>query len=153
MAHLSHLQWRIALLAAVAPATAGCIGLSVPLGAGAPATTGSIEAVAASAGPLPAGLAPSDAAVIGAAARRALATDDGQAQHWQNPVTGSSGTLQAAGEAEEDGVETCRLYAATVASIKGVHRYACRACRTVDGGVTIRSIAAAAPASVRAAGI
>lgn len=126
----------------------GCIVLSIPLGEvreGAPAVTGSIEAVAASADPLPAGLAASDAAAIGAAARRALAAADGQAmQHWQNPATGSSGTLQALGATQADGGEVCRLYAATVASIRGVHRYTCRACRAADGGVTIRSFAAAA---------
>ena len=147
MALLSRLQWRFAFLVILAPAAGGCIGLSIPLGETreAPAITGAVDATWARPFPLPAGLDASDAAVVAETARHALAASDGvTVQEWQNAATGSRGSLRALGDSEADGGETCRLYAATVTSLKGVHRYVCRACRTADGGVIVRSIAAAA---------
>lgn len=77
------------------------------------------------------------------AVRRALAGGaDEKSPDWHNPATGSSGTLAAIGEAEEDGGATCRIFASTVTSIRGVHLYTSRACRSPDGRVTVGPIEA-----------
>lgn len=156
MARFARLQWRIAIVVALAPAAGGCIGLSIPMGeskAAAPAVTGSINAAWTLPQPLPEGLAESDATAMAQAARLAFAADDPATETWQNPAIGSSGTLVAAGEVERLGNETCRDFVSTVTSLRGVHRYTCRACRTDDGQVAIRSIVAAGAQTPGAAGI
>jgi hypothetical protein len=157
MAHPPFNQWPIALALAAALAAGGCAGLSIPVGELAsegPAITGSTDAAWGLPGPLPASLAPSDAAAIAEAARHALAAESGPAVgDWTNAATGSSGTLAALGAAAEVDGETCRTFAATVTSVRGVHLYACRACRTADGRVGIRSIEAAGAGLPVTAGI
>jgi surface antigen len=156
MARFARLQWRIAIMMAIAPAAGGCIGLSIPMGepkAAVPTVTGSIGTASALPLPLPEGLAESDATAMAQAARLAFIADVPATETWQNPAIGSSGTLVAAGEAERLGNETCRDFVSTVTSLRGVHRYTCRACRTADGQVAIRSIMAAGAQTPGTAGI
>ena len=157
MARLPLLQWPLGLALALALSAGGCTGFSIPLGelaTASPAITGSTTVRSPVDPPLPAGLAVSDAKAIAEAARRALAGEGGrEAGGWTNRATGSTGNLVALGEAEHDAGETCRKYAATVTSIKGVHMYTSRACRSADGEVAIRSIEAARDQAPRTAGI
>lgn len=149
------LQWPMAASLALALSAGGCIGISLPLGEltdEGPAITGSISTAWQLPAPLPASLAPSDAAAIAEAARQAVAGGVEAAGGWTNADSGSSGSLVLLGEAEVDG-EICRTYASTVTSIRGVHIYTCRACRAADGRVSIRSIQASGAEMAATAGI
>lgn len=69
------------------------------------------------------------------AVRRTLAGigTEALAHAWQNPKTGSSGTITAT--AAEPGTSGfCRAFATTVADYRGIRRYRGEACQGGDGG-------------------
>lgn len=85
-------------------------------------TTGSVPATAAD------GVAPSDWEIV----RQTIAADPDyrtvQTQAWQNPRTGSYGTLKTdAGAPRSGGI--CRSFSTTVNDLRGVRLYRGEACR------------------------
>ena len=119
----AHAARRWVLAVALAPLLlAGCSVGPSPIGRQpAPITTGSIAAPVDLRGELPPTLAYSDAAGIGQAARAAFQQADGTPYAWENPRTGSSGTLQVATDANASG--DCHPFTTLVASTAGVHHY------------------------------
>jgi hypothetical protein len=114
---------RAAVLAVLALAVTGCAGVGgTPFGAGSGVSGGRgvIQAAVTDA------VDPSDWEAV----RRTLAKigTDALDLAWQNPKTGSSGTVTAmAAEPRSGGV--CRVFATTVNDLRGIRRYRGEACQ------------------------
>jgi hypothetical protein len=128
----AHSRSLLALIAVTA--LSGC-SMSVPmLGEDGPATTGSIAAPVQVQKPLPQTLAYSDATKIGQTAVAALWQVDNGAGEWVNSATGSSGTVEKHGEADQaESAADCRGFDTLVTSIGGVHSYSGKICRGENG--------------------
>ncbi|MHA1189249.1 MAG: RT0821/Lpp0805 family surface protein [Alphaproteobacteria bacterium] len=106
-----------------------------------PVTTGSLQSNVAVPGNIPETLAYSDARVISQVTARAiLDAVSAEPLQWTNGQTGSSGTWMALEEPAPSESGFCRLFGATVTSLKGVHRYFGKACRSKNGPVVVESL-------------
>ncbi len=126
----------------------GCAGITIPMGSltggDEPVVTGSVRPAATVPGDLPDSLAYSDARVISEVTSRSiLDAVSAEPLQWTNGQTGSSGTWVALEEPAESESGFCRLFGATVTSLKGVHRYFGKACRQGDGPVVVESLGSA----------
>lgn len=128
--------FRAAVLAAVLLTSAGCARLGLP-GAGTvdPVNTGAIKTAVTD------GVAPSDWEVVRQTIARAdTDVETVQVLAWENPQTGSYGTLNAkADEARADGI--CRVFSTTVNDLRGVRRYRGEACRPQGSNWKLTGIA------------
>lgn len=119
--------FRAAVLGGLALAIAGCSATAID-----PTETGSVVRATVTDG-----VDPSDWETV----RRTIAETGAGAldQAWQNPKTGSSGTVTAtAPEPRAGGV--CRTFATTVNDLRGIRRYRGEACRTGDSGWNLTGI-------------
>ena len=126
-------------------ALGGCAGVTIPMGNimgdPDPVVTGSVGAGFAVPGDLPETLAYSDARVISqVTAGSILDAVSAEPVEWTNGQTGSSGTWMALEDANNSDSGLCRLFGATVTSLRGVHRYFGKACRRGDGPVVVESL-------------
>ncbi len=124
--------FRAALLAFVAVAMGGCsqIGGAFTVGMAGDGRNFVAAAVADH-------VDPSDWEAV----RQALASlaEEARDLAWQNPRTGSSGTLTVTGTETRDG-DVCRDFATTLNDVRGVRRYRGEACRGDGGGWRLSGI-------------
>ncbi|MCP4381136.1 MAG: hypothetical protein GY798_06915 [Hyphomicrobiales bacterium] len=115
--------FRAAALIALALSAAGCSQLGMPLGSGLD------EAQAVAIGAVTDAVDPSDWEVVRQTiASAGRATAETGTLPWQNPRTGSYGTLQAKTvEPRQGGV--CRAFTTTVSDIRGIRSYRGEACQ------------------------
>lgn len=119
--------FRAAALGGLALATAGCSATAID-----PTHTGSVVRAAVTDG-----VDPSDWETV----RRTIAGIGAETldRAWQNPKTGSSGTVTAlAPEPRAGGV--CRDFATTVSDLRGIRRYRGEACQTGDAAWRLTGI-------------
>ena len=149
--HPRRLQQCLAV-SAIALMLAGCGSVNIALPSFAAADKPASQQTAASSvvvqEPIPETLAYSDATAIGTAAANDLLGAvtaegvDAEGVDWENGQTGSTGTVVALAEANQDDDKACRSFGATVISMLGIHRYFGKACQRAEG-VVVESIEAA----------
>lgn len=127
---------RAAAVAALALSLGGCAGLGLPFGGEMTASTASASG----------GLRPTlvKASVIDGVdssdwetVRRTIARVGGEAApgrvEWNNPDTGSTGTIADIKPAAKRGEILCRGFSTTVTDVHGVRRFLGDACQRTDG--------------------
>jgi surface antigen len=129
--------FRAGVLAVLLLSTAGCARLGLPSGAGMATAYADGAAINASVAD---GVDPSDWEVVRqTVAGIAPASGSGGPLVWQNPRTGSSGTLDAkAAEPGDGGI--CRAFSTTVNDLRGIRRYRGEACRPQGGSWQLTGI-------------
>lgn len=76
---------------------------------------------------------PSDWRMVKSALARIPADKPDTELAWQNPQTGSDGTITALAAMAKGGGPFCRAFATTVNDLRGIRRYRGQACQTNDG--------------------
>jgi len=119
--------FRAAILGVIALAAAGCSTTSLD-----PIQTGSVIRAAVADG-----VDPSDWETV----RQTIARIGAEAVDlaWQNPRTGSSGTLTALAAEPRTG-SVCRAFATTVNDLRGIRSYRGEACRSENAGWRLTGI-------------
>ena len=119
--------FRAAVLGVIALTAAGCSTTSLD-----PIQTGGVIRAAVTDG-----VDPSDWETV----RQTIATigSDAFDRAWQNPKTGSSGTITALA-AEPRAGSLCRAFATTVNDLRGIRRYRGEACQSANAGWRLTGI-------------
>jgi surface antigen len=133
---------RIATVALVAASLGGCAGLGLPFGERGTRTTAMRDAAQPKV--MQANLFdrvdPSDWGSLKDAI--ALAPDDATGGiEWENPITGTTGTMAVAVAVKKGGM-ACRTFATTINDTRGIRRYRGDACDPGDGMLQFRGVTA-----------
>lgn len=114
---------------------AGCGQIGIPLGAPSSEITGSIgtpQKTDLRAATTPS-VDPSDWEAVRRAVAAALASGKDGPTDWENPDTGSSGTITSTVALADGKEDNCRLFATTLNDYRGVRRFRGQICRRTNG--------------------